>query len=94
MLTHNYLSFLVNFIEDYKFTVLQLLSLTKWFFIKISIIHDKISSQFAVDYELCIQHITDVADKILVQWSKSRFSRLVNFLENLADNASQGILPT
>ena len=38
MLTQHYLSFLV-------ITVLQLLSLTKWFFIQISILHDNISSQ-------------------------------------------------
>ena len=52
MLTQHYLSFLVNKIvfflrggRDYRFTALQLLSLTKWFFIQISIIHDNISSQ-------------------------------------------------
>ena len=35
------------FLEDYVFTVLQELSLTKWFFIQFSIIHDNISSQLA-----------------------------------------------
>ena len=47
MLTQHYLSFLVIFWGDYRFTVLQLLSLTKWLFIQISIIHDNISSQVA-----------------------------------------------
>ena len=32
---------------DYRFTVLQLLSLTKWFFIQILSIHDNISSHVA-----------------------------------------------
>jgi hypothetical protein len=36
-----------NFFGDYKFIVLQLLSLTKWFFIQLSIIHDNIPSQVA-----------------------------------------------
>ena len=35
------------FLGDYRFTVLQLLSLTKWCFIQISITHDAISSQVA-----------------------------------------------
>ena len=39
------LSFLVKSLGDYRFTVLQLLSLMKWSFIQISIIHDNISSQ-------------------------------------------------
>jgi hypothetical protein len=33
------------FLGNYRFTVLQLLSLTKWNFIHISIIHDNILSQ-------------------------------------------------
>ena len=45
MLTQHYLSILVNFLGDYKFTVLQLVLLTKWFLIQIAIIHDNISSQ-------------------------------------------------
>ena len=36
-----------KFFGDYRFKVLQLLSLTKWVFIYISIIHDNISSQAA-----------------------------------------------
>ena len=47
MLSKHYLLFLVIFLEDYRFTVLQLQSLTKWNFIQISIIHDNISSQVA-----------------------------------------------
>ena len=39
MLTQHYSSFLVIFWRDCTFTVLQLLSLTKWLFIQISIIH-------------------------------------------------------
>jgi hypothetical protein len=35
----------VDFLEDSRFTVLQILSLTKWFFIQSSIMHDNISSQ-------------------------------------------------
>ena len=40
MLTQHYLSLLVK-----KIGVMQLLPLTKWFFIQISIIHDNVSSQ-------------------------------------------------
>ena len=40
-------SFLIIFLGDYKFTMLQYLSLTKCIFIQISIIHDNISSQVA-----------------------------------------------
>ena len=39
------MSFLVNSLEDYRLTVLQLFSLTKHFSIQISIIHDNSSSQ-------------------------------------------------
>ena len=39
------LSFLVKFLGDCRFTMWHLLSLTKWFFIQTSIIHDNISSQ-------------------------------------------------
>jgi hypothetical protein len=45
MLTQHYLSFIVKKIEDYRFTVLQLLSLTEWFSLQISIIYDNIPSQ-------------------------------------------------
>ena len=46
MVTHHYLSFLVNCFRDYRFTLLQLVLLTKWYFIQNSIIYDNISSQF------------------------------------------------
>ena len=50
MLTQNSLTFLVIFFGGgYRFAVLQLLSLTEWFFIQISIIHDNISLH--VDYK-------------------------------------------
>jgi hypothetical protein len=46
MLTQPYLSFLLKKIwGDYRYTMLRVLSLTKWFFIQIEIIHDNISSQ-------------------------------------------------
>ena len=38
---------LVNFLGDYRFTMLELLSLTMWISIQIPIIHDNISSQVA-----------------------------------------------
>ena len=44
MLTPYYLSFLIKFLGDYRLTMLQILSITKWFFIQISIIHDNICS--------------------------------------------------
>ena len=47
MLTQHDLSFLLNFFGDYRYIVLQLLSLTKCFLIQFSIIHDNISSQVA-----------------------------------------------
>ena len=40
MLIQHYMSFLVIFLSDYIFSVVQLLSLTKWFFIQTSIIRD------------------------------------------------------
>ena len=43
------LSFVVNLSRDHRFTVLQILSLTKWFFIQISVIHDNVSSQVAAN---------------------------------------------
>ena len=45
MLTQQYLPFFVNFLGDYRITLLQLLSFTKWFFIQVSITHDDSSSQ-------------------------------------------------
>jgi hypothetical protein len=39
--------FVISFLGDNRFTVLQLVSFTKRFFIQISIIRDKISSQVA-----------------------------------------------
>ena len=86
IVTHHYLSFLVNCFGDYRSTVWHLLSLKKWFFIQISIIHDNISSQFVVDYELYTRHMTNVADiweQILVAWSKLRFSWWVILLKTL-----------
>ena len=47
MWTQHYLSFLVKILGDYRFTVLQLRTLIKWYSIQISIIHDNISSQLA-----------------------------------------------
>jgi hypothetical protein len=43
MLTHA--SFIIYFLDDYRFEVLQKLSLTKWIFIQFLVIHDFISSQ-------------------------------------------------
>ena len=44
MLTHYYLSFLAIILGEYRITMLQLLWLTQWFFIQISLIHDNICS--------------------------------------------------